>query len=426
MNVKRLSVPIFVVFVFVLCTSVSAVGAADCTCGDICVSTTGWWRAGGTFNASGTAIQVAVDNAAEGDTICVKDGTYTENANVDKRLTIRSENGSDSTIVDAADSSGNVFNVAADYVNISGFTVKGADEKGCAGIYLSTVEHCNISGNDASESYGGIVLMSSSYNTITNNYASYNNLMGFGLFEDSGSNIITGNNASNCIAINGAGIAIDKSGNNTLRNNVLSGNIYNFDVEGESYSDFDNDIDTSNLVDGKPIYYLVDVSNTVIDSITNVGTVYCIHCDNVTVKDLTLKKNGQGIYFYNTSNSKITNNNVSYYGVGIGLDGCSNNSITGNDVGEGDFGIALWESSSNTIKYNNVSYSLNRPNIYLWDSDYNVLIGNNVSSGFEGIYLARGFRLQQPYKQHCQQQLWWCWHRLGLFEQQYTNQQHDG
>ena len=193
MNVKRLSVPIFVVFVFVLCTSVSAVGAADCTCGGICVSTTGWWRAGGTFNARGTAIQAAVDNAAEGDTICVKDGSYTENVLVDKQLSLRGEG---AVSVNAVSSGEHVFNVAADYVNISGFTVKGADEKGCAGIYLSTVEHCNISGNDASESYGGIILFSSSSTIITNNYASYNKNLGIGLFEDSRNNTLTGNNAS--------------------------------------------------------------------------------------------------------------------------------------------------------------------------------------------------------------------------------------
>jgi parallel beta-helix repeat protein len=168
-------VPIFVVFVFVLCTSVSAACAADCTCGDICVNTTGWWRAGGTFNASGTAIQAAVDNAVEGDAVCVKDGTYTENVNVDKRLTIRSENGSDSTIVDAADSSESVFKVGADYVNISGFTVKGAIDAKGAGIYLNYAEHCNISGNDASENKQGISLFSSSNNTITNNKVSENN-----------------------------------------------------------------------------------------------------------------------------------------------------------------------------------------------------------------------------------------------------------
>jgi hypothetical protein len=54
----------------------------NCTCGDICVNETGWWRDGGTFNASNTPIHHAIDNATVGDTICVKNGTYNENVDV--------------------------------------------------------------------------------------------------------------------------------------------------------------------------------------------------------------------------------------------------------------------------------------------------------------------------------------------------------
>ena len=143
-----------------------------------------------------------------------------------------------------------------DYVNISGFTVKGAIGEECAGISLTYVEHCNISGNNASENGFGIFLVSSNNNTITNNYASNNEVTGIGLSENSRSNIITGNNAS--YNMGGAGIALANSGNNTLRNNLMSDNYHNLDAEGFSYSELDNDIDTSNLVDGKPIYYLTE------------------------------------------------------------------------------------------------------------------------------------------------------------------------
>ena len=42
-----------------------------------------------------TKVQWAVDNASAGDTIIVRDGTYIENVEVDKQLTIKSENGSE-------------------------------------------------------------------------------------------------------------------------------------------------------------------------------------------------------------------------------------------------------------------------------------------------------------------------------------------
>jgi nitrous oxidase accessory protein NosD len=106
-------------------------------------------------------IQQAVNNAIQGDTIIVRDGTYTKNVNVNvAHLTIRSENGSASTTVPAANSNDHVFYVTVvDYVNISGFTVTGATGSSKAGIYLGTgVAHCNISDNNASNNYYGIYL----------------------------------------------------------------------------------------------------------------------------------------------------------------------------------------------------------------------------------------------------------------------------
>jgi len=56
-----------------------------------------------------STIQAAVDAASPGDTIIVYPGTYNENVDVNKdHLTIKSENGADSTIVEAANSIENV------------------------------------------------------------------------------------------------------------------------------------------------------------------------------------------------------------------------------------------------------------------------------------------------------------------------------
>jgi pectin methylesterase-like acyl-CoA thioesterase len=106
-----------------------------------------------------STIQAAVNAASSGDTIIVRDGTYTENVKVDKkRLTIRSENGFDSTIVQAEDPDDHVFNVTADYVKISGFTVEGATGYEDAGIYIYYADYCNISNNNCSNNDDGIHL----------------------------------------------------------------------------------------------------------------------------------------------------------------------------------------------------------------------------------------------------------------------------
>ncbi|RZB32884.1 MAG: hypothetical protein AEth_00230 [Candidatus Argoarchaeum ethanivorans] len=106
-------------------------------------------------------IQQAVNNASEGEIIIVRDGTYNENVDVSKsHLTIRSENGSANCIVSASNLNDDVFKVTKDYVNISGFTVENTTGDWKAGIYLHTVEHCNISYNTAnSNNYWGIYLV---------------------------------------------------------------------------------------------------------------------------------------------------------------------------------------------------------------------------------------------------------------------------
>ncbi|MEA1894125.1 MAG: S8 family serine peptidase [Euryarchaeota archaeon] len=166
--------------------------ATSCDCGDICASTSGWWRDGGVFNASETPIQAAVDNATAGETICVKEGSYSDNVDVaTDHLTIQSETRSVSIIVQAANPDDHVFEVVTDYVNISGFSVTGSTGTSCAGIYLNGADHCNISDNTASGNENGIYLKFSSNNILLNNTASNNNC-GINLY-DSSDNLIYNN-----------------------------------------------------------------------------------------------------------------------------------------------------------------------------------------------------------------------------------------
>lgn len=108
-----------------------------------------------------STIQAAIDaaNTTDGHTITVYPGTYNENVKVNKPLTIRSSSGNPAdTIVNAPNPNDHVLEVTADYVSISGFTVKGAIFYK-AGIYIGrNVDHCNISDNNASNNDHGIYL----------------------------------------------------------------------------------------------------------------------------------------------------------------------------------------------------------------------------------------------------------------------------
>ncbi|PXF61879.1 MAG: hypothetical protein C4B59_01220, partial [Candidatus Methanogaster sp.] len=111
-------------------------------------------------------IQWAVDNATGGDTIIVRDGTYSENVDVNKRSTIRSENGAESCIVNASDPHDHVFEILSDSVVINGFTVRNAAG---TGIHVTGSNHVNISDCVAENNVFGIRTTFSYYSDITRN-----------------------------------------------------------------------------------------------------------------------------------------------------------------------------------------------------------------------------------------------------------------
>jgi parallel beta-helix repeat protein len=370
-----------------------------------------------TVNASGgadyTKIQDAIDNATSGDTIEVHAGSYFENVNITRKITLR---GIGMPVVDAG-GNGNVITLSENGIRLEGFTAtesagyriqqlpgagilvtsnnntltgNNASNNGI-GIYMSGSNNTLI-GNSASNNYygkysndaGDGIRLVSSNNTLIDNIASNNGE--YGIYLSGSNNTLIGNNASN----NGDyGIILSFSTKNVLKNNVMKGNNFNFELDGNSDSYFDNQIDATNLVDGKPVYYIKGVRDTVYDSSTNAGTFYCINCWNVTIKDLNLNKNYYGVFFWNTNFSKIQNVKVYKNYDGIGMEFCNNTWLMDNEASDNEYGIYLQDSNNNTIIGN---YAANNH----WDgiilfpsSNNNTLSGNNaLNNSWNGISLS--------------------------------------
>jgi len=320
-------------------------------------------------------IQKGINESADGDIILVKPGTYSENVKVNKSITIRSTGSPDDTIVNASNPDENVFELTEDQVNISGFMIKGSTTK--SGIYINGFWQCGISGNNVSGNYYGIQPVNSYHNTIINNTVSSNSRYGIYL-QNSRSNMLENNSVSD----NHYGVYLRSSEDTTLTNNTLFENKYNFGVSDV----YDQNIDTTNTVNGKPIYYWVNEHDRVIPN--DAGYAGIVDSENITVRNLTLMHNGQGVLFSNTVNSRIENVNISNNEGGIYLTSSNNNNLTNSTVNSNTGnGLDIEYSDDNSI----INNTVNSNTAYGLDIEYSdgiSIINNTVKGNYYGIYLS--------------------------------------
>lgn len=173
-------------------------------------------------------IQYAVNYVPPGSTIIVRDGTYHENILINKRATIRSQNGPANCTVGGAEWEG-LFRITASNVTLSGFTVRpishdstsmldrvgstliipaegilisGAQDCSVShnivlgniyGIYLEHANNISLLHNNISYNWYGLTLADSSNNTISYNVLLSNTYHDLGVIDSSKHNVITFN-----------------------------------------------------------------------------------------------------------------------------------------------------------------------------------------------------------------------------------------
>jgi parallel beta-helix repeat protein len=371
-----------------------------------------------------STIGLGIYHARPGDIVEVQSGVYIENVIANKPMVVRGvDTGSGKPMVNGNyNESG--FIIEADGVTLEGFEInnsKGSYFDLWAGIRVESDNNI-IANNTIYASENGILINSSGQNVIENNVladnkygikldASSNNSIlnntlrknKFGiLFAGSKNNELKGNDVSSSDSI---GIKLDSSLDNILKDNQMRNNTYNFAASGR------NDIDKSNLVNFRSVYYLVGKSNQILDASSAAGAVCCIDCKNMTFKDLTLNNNLNGIYLLNTGKSTIENCSIDRSECGIKLEGSEGNTLLNNTVFNSTFGISLINCTNDLISGNCIQenggaglnlelsreaniednlFSRNMQGIIIKESDDNLIRCNNLSNNTgRGIFLSK-------------------------------------
>lgn len=314
--------------------------------------------------------------------------------------------GGDSTVV----ANNTVRGVGSAIFNGRGISVEGGFDQlrnntlvgNNRGIYLpATASQAIIADNDVTRGDGGIVLEGADANVVIRNRVANNTGTGIRIDTDLGPVEAKANDVGyNTVLNNSNGILLDDTLTAELVGNRIADNRLDFGVRGERIEHFEHAIPTNNTVDGKPIYYLVGASGTVIDESTNAGYVGVVNGEDVTVRNLTLRGNLEGVLFANTGNSRIAN--VTSVGHangnaderGIYFFDSSNNTIADSriaEVGADIDGVGVYLDSesrrnrlvNNTIT-NTTTYAVRA------EGGYTTFVANNISTLGDGIYGSEG------------------------------------
>lgn len=310
-----------------------------------------------------TSIQAAVDAAAEGTTIVIRNGTYIENINVGKSVTIISESRNPrDVIIRPFDVENNLITINVDNVTIGGLTVTGANSSKAVYLYEST--NCSINNNIIESNGYGIYLNNSDSNKIINNTLKSNDLIGLCLFESDNNTVSLTSSLKDSIGFD----LIRSCNNNISQNNIEDGRLYGIYLHELSHDNiiFNNTIDHT--------YSFEPSGSTLLssDSMYPVGQEYSEEFDLYTVEYFE-----QGpvpdISAEDTSlSSTVTDESGVASGIGLFLNKHNTgNLITGNIV-ENSFiyGICLGESSSGNTIYDN--YFNNKNNFYQASNNTNM------------------------------------------------------
>ena len=314
--------------------------------------------------------------------------------------------------------------VSGDYNNISENIIEY-----CRGGIYSYGNYNNISENTIERCYEGIYL-SGNFSTISDNLIDTTNESGI-IVESCSNFSVKGNVITN---VSEFGVSLINSESGDIVENLLYD--CGFNVDGDPSLMSNLNLDDSNQVNGKPVYFHEGITGLNNDDVMNAGQIILYSCDlgdfstldlnhctlgmalyycdstsisdseftynnhsgifvkssnYTTITNINALNNGNGIFLEDSkTKTNITNNLISYNRhSGVYISSSENFLIKNNQIERNEvFGVYLTESSSNNLLSNTVRYNV-VAGIYLYESSNNSISANTASyNGNFGIRLA--------------------------------------
>jgi parallel beta-helix repeat protein len=202
------------------------------------------------------------------------------------------------------------------------------------------MSYCNISGNIVSNTRYGLECLPAFNSSMTGNILINNTEVGLRF-----------NGIKGCV----------------LRNNTMINNSRNLQISDLGYSN----IDTSNTVNGRPVYYWVNKSDQTVP--LDAGYVGLFNCTRIIVRGLNLTNNREGMFLAYTNSSIVTENSMENNLCGIKLYNSFNNPFYLNTFLNNTNQVWVWSGG---------------PLINTWDMGYPM--GGNYWSDYRGTDVCSG------------------------------------
>lgn len=357
-----------------------------------------------------TTIQEAInaDETLDGHTIEVDAGIYCEHVTISKSIFLfgESRNG---TIIDG-NGTGPVVRLSANNVTVTNFTIRNggnlfspmdtcvfgdylsnilienntlmdvsngiifyglhnssmshnlAEECTIMGLHLDTSANCKMMDNTVINSFQGIDVERSAGNSVQANHL-INDSIGMVVYASSG-HLVEGNHFID----NNVSIVLDScNGPNNFRNNNMTSDAYKLIVWGSSLEAFMQNIDTSNTANNKTVYYITNSHDLLLNpsNYPKLGYLALVNCTHVTVKDIDLSNDRDGMLMAQSTNCSLINmtlansrTNITLSGVfgpligGLTFFKSDNNLMINSRIANNSFGVCLYQSSGNLFYHN--------------------------------------------------------------------------